>query len=246
MVPTLVHIPYSPWSRRARQALALEGIEHRRETYLPGVSEPSLRLRTGRWTGRVSVPVLLVPGQEALMDSTAIAAWASEHGEAHLLPAESRAAIDAVVALAQRVLDAGRVRTTQRTLADPEALRESLPPALRALGPLGLAAGRPVAANLIPKWGSEVPEDVEGELADAVSALAERVGEGGWLLGDRVTFADLAAASALVFIAPPADLPLGPRTRVAFSHAGLAEEHAALVAWRDRVDAVAAEARGGR
>jgi|OM-RGC.v1.011047605 Glutathione S-transferase len=246
MPHVLIHLPISAWSRRARQALALEGIPHRRQVYVPTVGEPSLRWRTGRWRGPVHVPVLLPEGERAIMDSTEIAAWASGHGEANLLPDGLRPSVEEVVGLAEAALGAGRIRATRRVLDDPAALRESLPPALAWLGPSGVPIAASVARGLIRKYDAPVAADVERALADAIEALATRVGDGPYLLDGRLTWADLAAASALTFVRPAGDMALGDRTRAAFTHELLAERFADLLAWRAAIDAEAAAARGGR
>lgn len=246
MSHVLIHLPYSAWSRRTRQALAVEGIEHRRRVYTPTLGEPALRWQTGRWRRPVHVPVLLPDDGPAVCDSTEIAAWASARGSAELLPERLREPIADVVALAERCLAAGRVRTTHRVIADPVALRESLPPPLDALGPLGVPIAATVARGIVHKYGGGVPGDADRALEDAIGALAARVGDCEHLFEDRLTWADLAAASALVFVQPPADLKVGPHTRAAFTHASLAEAHSPLVAWRDRIDAIAAAHPGGR
>ena len=56
--PTLIHLPYSPWSQKARWALDHHGIAYRTQKYLPMLGEPYLRWRTGRWRRRATVPVL--------------------------------------------------------------------------------------------------------------------------------------------------------------------------------------------
>lgn len=215
----------------------MEGIAYRKEVYVPTISEPSLRWRTGRWRGAMSVPVLLPDDGPAVGDSTEIAAWASARGRAQLLPESLRLQVQEIVDQAERCLSAGRVRATQRALADAEALKEGLPPSLSWLGGAGVPIAAHVARGLIAKYGGEVPDDVETELAAAIEALAAAIGDRPHIVDDRLTFADLAAASAVAFIAPAADMRLGPRMRAAYSHEALSARHAALVAWRDAIDA---------
>jgi len=53
------------------------GVPFREKAYLPRLGEPLMRLRCGRWSGRITVPILLAEGQ-ALGDSYDIARWAAE------------------------------------------------------------------------------------------------------------------------------------------------------------------------
>ena len=61
--PTLIHIPYSPWSLRARWALDDAGVEYRTKSYQIMLGALGLRLRLGKFRGKVTVPVLIVNGE---------------------------------------------------------------------------------------------------------------------------------------------------------------------------------------
>ena len=76
---TLIGLAYSPWTQRARWALDHHGIGYAFKHYLPTAGEPMLRLRTGNFFGRVSVPVLLTP-HGAITDSLSIARHADSVG----------------------------------------------------------------------------------------------------------------------------------------------------------------------
>src|SRR5688572_15609277 len=82
-VPTLLHLPYSPWSERARWALDAKDVTYIPRRYQPVVGEPALRLQLGRqlgrWRGPVSVPILFT-ATGPLTDSLDIARWADAHG----------------------------------------------------------------------------------------------------------------------------------------------------------------------
>ncbi|TVQ87392.1 MAG: glutathione S-transferase family protein [Deltaproteobacteria bacterium] len=235
MTAVLVELPYSPWSRRARQALILEGVPHRRESYTIALSEPMLRIRTRRLRGPITIPCLIPPDGPPLFDSTQIASWASARGKAKLLPEELGPEILEIVRLADRCLEAGRLRSTAILLKDPALLAEQVPPALKPLGPLGPRIARRVGQQILRRYDHLVDGDPAQALKTALAELGARVGEGGPLVGGRLTYADLAAASGLGFVAPPDDGTLGPGTRRAFSWPELAEEHEHLVRWRDRL-----------
>jgi glutathione S-transferase len=246
MTPTLVALPYSPWSRRALQALRVEGIPHRVAPHLIGLGDLGLRLRSGNLTGRVSIPTLLRDDGPAIADSTAIARWASAHGQARLFPDEHEAEILEIVALADRCLAAGRLRATARVLADPVAVAEQVPDGLRVLGPVASALARGVGRGILRKYAALVPEDPDAALEAGLGALAARVHGHVHLVADRLTWADLAAASALGFVAPHDDGSLKPASLRAFSAPELAAAHPGLLAFRAAVEAEVAARTGVR
>lgn len=237
MTATLVELPYSPWSRRARQALALEGIAHQRQPYLITLSEPWLRIRTGRLTGPISIPCLIPDEGEAIFDSTEIAAWASERGSARLLPTEHREEIFEVVALSERCLNAGRLRSSARVLLDKDSLRAQVPSSLAWLGPLRVPVARRIGKGILKRYAKLIEGEPAAVLESAIEDLARRVGGGGPLVGGRLTWADLAGASALGFVAPPDDGTLDPATARNFSWPELAARYPELIAWRDDLHA---------
>jgi glutathione S-transferase len=54
-MPTLVYLPYSPWSEKARWALDYHGVRYDQSIHVPITGELPLRLRTRRFGGRISV-----------------------------------------------------------------------------------------------------------------------------------------------------------------------------------------------
>ena len=74
---TLIWLPYSPWSIKARWALEHHGIPHSPLLYVPMVGEPLLRLRTGKLFEKATVPTLLGEGF-TLTDSWDIAQLAEK------------------------------------------------------------------------------------------------------------------------------------------------------------------------
>jgi glutathione S-transferase len=244
-VPTLVHLPYSPWSARTRLALEAQGVPVTLRAYVPTLSEPGLRLALRRPFGLVSVPVLLREDGPPLTDSLDIVRWGAARSDRPLVTEPQLGDIVAWNAAADRWLEAGRARTTPRVMADPEAMRESVPPFLRALGPLGLWFGRDAAARILRKYGAarRTPEGWREVLAAGLAELRAALDGREWLL-DSFSYADLTAAFGLSFVSPHPDAPLGPRSRVAWTEADLAAAYPDLLAWRDRVVAHARSLRG--
>ncbi|MCB9617607.1 MAG: glutathione S-transferase [Sandaracinus sp.] len=225
---TLLGLAYSPWTQRARWALDHHGVPYDFETYAPIVGEPGLRRRLGRLKGRVSVPVLFVDGQP-LEDSVAIARWAEARGRGEPLFFDDDA-VTHWVSIAERGLSAGRARAAEATKADPEAQKEAV--AFLAPAPFH-GALRPVARfgawMLARKYGAPPPLELERSL----EALREGLGDGRHLLGGRLSFADLAMAGMLEFVAPGEHIRRGVAEKRVWGDARHANRFADLVAWRD-------------
>jgi glutathione S-transferase len=240
----LLGIPYSPWSEKARWALDARHVPYRDVTYAPLIGEPMLRVKVGKWTGPVSVPVLTADDGRVIPDSADIARWADTRGEGpELFPAELAAKVDDFVALSERGLAAGRGLSLVRMLEDDEALSEMVPKPLRK--PLGRTGVRIAAMGIkrtLRKYGADGSDRAahERELAAVLDELRAALGRaptnGGkakTLLG-RFTFADVAMAQVLAFVEPPRfGLRIGRASRRSFTDPGMRERYADLVTWRD-------------
>lgn len=236
-VPELLYLPYSPWSERARWALARRGVEVKQTLYSPLLGEPTLRLRLRRILGVVSVPVLF-DGLEAIEGGIAIARYAEARGRGEaLFPGGLDREIVAIDMLANRALDAGRTLSLGRILGDREALLEMVPRGLRsALGPLAVPTAALGIARTRAKYGRGMSQaGTRAELVSALAALTERVRAAGGtnpLLGP-FTYADISAAQSVGFVAPGPGLALGAASRRQFGDPGLAGTVKELIAWRD-------------
>lgn len=237
--PTLYSIAYSPWSLRARLALDLAGKPYDKHEYLPTLGEPALRLRLRRPLGRVTLPVMFLPDGTALTDSLDIARHAL--GDSALWGDEGD--VQHWTAWSERMLAAGRVRTTRSVMQDPAALENSLPGPIRSLGPLGMAIGRQAAGMLLRKYPIDAESDAT--LAEGLDELDDALSTRRWLGGDQLTWSDVTAAVGLCFVDPPMTLPLGKAARPHWRHDALATEHADAIRWRDRVLRTCAERAAG-
>jgi glutathione S-transferase len=236
----LYQLSFSPWSERARWALDHHRVAHEIVEHLPMLGEAALRVAAKKPVGRVSVP-LLVDGDRAIFDSFEIARYAEQVGNGEpLLPEASMAAITRWNQLAEQIASAGRSVVTARTLHDPETLVEALPPFLppRARAPLAPLAS--LGARFLQyKYGyGDVTESraraaARGGLLEMREALRGRR----HLVGDQLTYADIAAATSIQFFKPVADayIPLGAATRRTWHQADIADEFADIVAWRDQL-----------
>ena len=232
---TLVSIPFSPWSMRARMALDLQGIRYELRTFTSMLSEPRLRWETGDWRGRISAPILLREDGPPIRDSFEIAAWGAERTDQPLVTPTNRADVLRWNNVANSILEAGRIRTTQRTMQDPEALRELVPPPISAIRPVAVAVGRYGARRLLRKYA--VGLDDEGLRARMVTGLdAIRAALGGReTLLPALSYADVTVAAALAFVEPHPRAKLGPKARVHWVDPELSSAYRDLLGWRDRL-----------
>jgi glutathione S-transferase len=235
--PRLVALPYSPWSLKAKWALDHHGVRYRYTTYLPMLGEPLLRFWSGRWRGGASVPLLLTAGIP-IEGSEWIARWADNQGGGEpLFPPAHDAEIRRWSELGERILEAGRALTIDKTLASPEALAESVP-GPSALAPLLVPVGRLGAKFLARKYGAASdPVESRRVIREGLEALREGLGDGETLVGGAFSYADVAMACSLGMVSPPGPRidHLGPASRPCWTEPELAAEFADLVEWRDRL-----------
>ena len=235
MSATLVHIPYSPWSRRVRLALRRMEVAVDLKLYTPTLSEPWLRWKVGRLRGRLSVPVLLRDDGPALTDSFDIVCWASDQSDAPLAPPHLREGLREWNARAESALSAGRQLTTLEVLEDDVALRASLPPPVKRLGPIGSLIGRDACWRLLEKYGDgRTPPAWEDDLAWFVADLDRRLQQSEHLLGEP-SYADLLAATALAFVRPDAKARVPEGARHCWTRQELVDAHPRVFAWQEQV-----------
>lgn len=129
---TLVLLPYSPWSERARWALDHHRLAYQTIVHAPVIGERRLRKLVAGRVRPATVPVL-IEGETVLTDSWDIAAHADRVGAGPALLAEGRVeeakrwagVCDAAMCGGRALVVAGLLRT-------PAALDESMPPAVPA------------------------------------------------------------------------------------------------------------------
>jgi glutathione S-transferase len=234
---TLVHLPQSPWSEKARWALDHHGVEYKLVEHVPMVFEPVLRIWSRDLRRKITVPILF-DESHTFSDSLAIAERAEEVGRGSpLFPRSHLAEIVGWNEVAERIMWAGRARAMERMLQNKQSLVEQLPPFLRpggrALLPLAKAGAAFVRSKHVPRTTS--PAELEAAMTAGLDKARAALATSAYLTGGAFTFADVAIACALGFVVPPARLPLGPATRDVFSDPKLASVYADLVAWRDRL-----------
>lgn len=239
MTPTLLHLPYSPWSERARWALDVRGVDYRSQIYAPLLGEPALRKALGKWKGPVSVPVLL-SAEGPVPDSWEIARYAESHGSGlSLFPPSELEQIRQWHQRSERGLAAGRALSLRRVAAADDALLELVPRKLRRLGPIARGIAATGVARTLRKYGANGESQAAHEAAFIAELEALRAGlsSGRGTLLEEFSFADISMAQVLMFVAPPESehVRIGRATRRVFGDPALAARYADLIAWRDEL-----------
>lgn len=232
--PTLVGLTYSPWTHRARWALSHHGIGYDFSEYLPVVGAPLLRARAGKWTGKISVPVLLTP-HGAITDSTEIARHADRIGSGSRLYDGHEEAITKWLAVSEPALDAARALVIRAVNDNARAQEESVKL------PLPAVLKRPTARfgtwMLTRKWNARFSdEEAEARLVHALEQLRSGL-DGREYLDRDFSLADIVMAGIVQTIQPVADkyIPLSPGTRETWTRSTLAARFGDLVGWRDQL-----------
>lgn len=237
----LLGLPFSPWSEQACWALDVRHVPYRYRHYQPILGEPALRIKTKRWRGNVTVPVLTDAHGRVYDDSAKIARFADAHGEGpRLFPPEQEAKVRHWIEVSERGLAAGRMLSLRRQLLDDQALKELVPPALqRLLGKHAAQLGRLGIQRTVAKYGAspgsadQARQTARAALDELRAALAGSSTTPATLL-DSFSFADITAAQLLGFVSPPAfGLKLGKATKRGFTDPQLANEYGDLLVWRD-------------
>ena len=235
---TLYGIHYSPWSLRAKWALAHHGIAFEYREYTPMLSTPLLRLELRQPTGRITVPILIDLDGASLRDSYDIARWADEHGHGAPLFAAGEQSTLAWTAVAEEIGAQGRVLSTIAVNADSEAMRDNVPPFVpKALRPVARPLVRAGTAYIAAKYGfraADAPAALE-RMRAALGRVAERLESAPFLDGE-FGWSDIAIVCALQFVRPADEwVRLRAGARRAWTRADLADEFDVVLRWRDRV-----------
>jgi glutathione S-transferase len=236
----LIDLAFSAWSEKVRWALDWKGVAHHRREYLPMIGDRELR----RLSGGEEVPVLVLEGGRAIADSTRIVLHLEEaHPEPALLPRDARARAEVMrwQDWAGEVLSpCARVLVGEAIATDREAARATVSPHAPAFVRFFAPLAVPIGVRRFCASYEITPASIERArwrlpilLGEVEAALASGKK---FLVGDAFTLADLAVASALAIVTPPADewLPraMPPALRRAFTLAE-ATRYAPLLAWRD-------------
>jgi len=215
--PKLWQIDISHYSEKVRWALEHKGVDHVRRSPLPGTHIPiALVLTRG---AQPTVPILQLDGR-MIGDSTEIlAALESVHPDPPLYPidAEKRArAVELEEWFDENLGPHTRLLPFHELIQEPELFAEvaaaSVPGPLGKAKPVLGAYGR-VYTTL--RWGAN-KEDAAERARAGIAAAMDRLEaelekeEGEFLVGDRLSIADITAASLFYPVVVPPEGPLSP------------------------------------
>lgn len=215
--PVLWQIEISHYSEKARWALEHKRIDHVRRTPLPGTHIPiALALTRG---AQPTFPVMQIDGR-TIGDSTAIiAALEARYPERPLYPldAEERArALELEEWFDEQLGPHTRFLTFHELIKEPEIFAEvaaqAVPGRLGQVKPLVGAYARVFTSV---RWGArdeEAAETAREKIAAAMDRLDAELerGDGEFLVGDRLSVADVTAAALFYPLVLPPEGPVSP------------------------------------
>jgi glutathione S-transferase len=243
-MPTLFGEYFSPWSEKARWALDHHRVAYTYREHVPLLGELALRMHAKN--ERASVP-LLVTESGPIPDSFAIARHAESIGTGERLFPEGRE--DEVATWndrSEQALRSARALYLERVSRDREAKIEMQPPAFPRFLRAALTPAADLAiAYLRRKYDVDSASSAEVRLVEALENLERTLDGRSHLIGDRLSYADIAMAVTLQFVSPVAQefVPLGDATRISCEAPSIAARFPKLLAWRD---ALYRAHRGGR
>lgn len=237
----LIGLSYSPYTEKAKWVLDHHKTKYKYTEHLIMLDMFALRRRTGRPSSEITVPLLL-EDKSNIFDSFAIAQHVDHIATGKtmsLFPLGRLAEIKEYNDLSESILNVGRALVVQSMAKNRQARKDSLPPFVPKI--LRGAALPLVNAGLtyIKKSfnvENKSAEQYEAELHILYSIIEQRLQRAGgtYLLGS-FSYADIAIAVTLQFIAPVDDtyIPLTPALRECWSHGRLMHRFSNLIKWRD-------------
>jgi glutathione S-transferase len=248
---TFVALPLSPWSEKARWALDHHDVPYVEKVYTPMLGAPILRWKLRRLRGRLTVPILFDSTGAIWQESFDIARYAeSTGGGTPLFRRGHEDEVERWNRLSDDAMDASRALLAYRMRDDRAAQQE----ALSQVVPRGLAGilrpAASVALRFLQRKYRMRDSDAAAHRARLREILIElRTALGGrrFLVGDSLSYCDIAMASALVGVEPgdTSPLPFGPATRRSSTDLELAGEFTDLLGWRDQIYVEHRRARTG-
>lgn len=215
--PVLWQIEISHYNEKVRWALEHKGVDHVRRSPLPGMHIPiALFLTRG---SAPTVPVLQMDGR-TIGDSTAIiAALEARYPDPALYPSEPqerRRALELEDWFDENLGPHTRLLPFHELIQEPEMFAELA--AESVPGPMGKAkplVGAYARAYTSLRWGANSDADAERAREGIVAAMDKldtelAKGDGEFLVGDRLSVADVTAASLFYPVVSPPEGPLPP------------------------------------
>lgn len=238
----LTALSFSPWSEKARWALDHHNLDYKEESFVPLFGELALRLRLQRFSGRITVPVLQ-DGLTWFTDSFDIARYADRLGSGpRLFPDERLAEISEWNQRSEAALSAGRALLMLAMENDANFALGILPikpPAV--LRPLFVPIAKKGIQAFINKYRMrDAADQHQAVFTRELERLAQATAGRRYLLGDSLTYADIAMTTVVQGISPVDERYLArvPGTGSSPYTAELQRRYAGLIAWRDELYAL--------
>jgi glutathione S-transferase len=208
----LLQFRHSPYNEKVRWALDLKRVPHRRRSLLPGPHMGVVK----KLTGRTQTPVLVLHDGSAIDGSARILDWLEgQHPEPRLMP-DDPVQREQVLGV-QRRFDDEITPRIRRAVLDALLRRpryfaavfgEAESPFRQRLYSLIV----PLAAPLVRKGngisGAAAVADGIAAGHQAMELVAAHTRATGYLVGDRLTLADITAATTLATLVRPANSPM--------------------------------------
>lgn len=198
----LLQFRYSPYNEKVRWALDLKQLPHRRTDLMPGPHMGKVR----KISGQTATPVLVIDGR-ATSGSAAILRELD-----HLLPSPPLLTQSPkVMAIEEKFDNDFGPRIRRKVLAllleDHGYFCRVFAEGQNAINRIAYRMMLPLAQGMIRRGngitGQAAIDDGEGALHEALAFVADRSRATGYLVGDGLTAADIAAASILAMVVDP-------------------------------------------
>ena len=227
-------IGYSPWSYKARWALAWHRIAYGYHEYLPMVGKLGMRFRLGRWSEPITVPLATLDDQ-VYDNSWAIAQFADETGTGSCLGTQ-REDVAYWNGISDAILTLGRIRISLAVAEDRDAQKASLPPLLRPI-PGATALARLGAQYMLKTYPVETDHSrLSNEMADLLGVIGDALVDRDFLLG-TFSYSDMAIAASLQMVEPVRGpfIPVEDAVKIHWQNQALATAFPSLCRWRDKI-----------
>src|SRR5882762_157548 len=207
--PELWQFTSSHFNEKARWALDFKRIPHIRHSLIPGFHIPTVK----RMTGKTTVPVLKLNGEAISDSSRIIEALERAYPQPSLYPAdpdERARALELENYFDEELGPYIRRRIFHVILPYPEFVRAAFVSHASKSAQLAHRAMAPLFGAIMRRQMNINPASAEvarGKTLAAMDRLEKELRPSGYLVGDRFTVADLAAAALLSPIAGPPNFP---------------------------------------
>ncbi|GMH36296.1 hypothetical protein BSKO_04164 [Bryopsis sp. KO-2023] len=239
-MPVLYSIRFSPWTLKAKWALAHYDAQHTNKEFLSGVTDAILRWKTKNFCGRLTVPILIGEGGVVLTESFEIAQWAGLNKGPNCQGGDLFDGVDADVMKqwnqrSDEILNYSRSLALQGMMNNGDATKQTLPKLLQ--NSLGVMIAKRFLRKLTKKYENEPGTNSKENARECLVVLREALAKsGGEYITGSFSYADIVMVIALLAVYPfNGVMPAFPEFQEAFTVPGFSEEFADLVEWGKKI-----------